>query len=102
MGVGFRDVVFLGVVVGGTGLMAAGSLRPSASSPAQPSQPLVVRSDDRRTIVDAVDTSFRDRSSGRGDASSRREQPRHLSWPPRRLPLVLGGRGALAGRDSPL
>ena len=36
MGVGFRDVVFLAVVLGGTGIMGAGLLRPSGSPPAQP------------------------------------------------------------------
>ena len=29
MGVGYRDVVFLAVVLGGTGIMGAGLLRPS-------------------------------------------------------------------------
>ncbi len=60
MGVGYRDVVFLVVVLGGTGIMGAGLLRPSGSPPAQRSEPLAVRSD-LRTIVEAVDASFRDR-----------------------------------------
>ena len=60
MGVGYRDVVFLAVVLGGTGIMGAGLLRPSEAPTAQPSKPLAVRSD-VRTIVAAVDASFRDR-----------------------------------------
>ena len=60
MGVGFRDVVFLAVVLGGAGIMGAGLLRPSESPPAQPSKPLAVRSD-LQSIVAAVNTSFRDR-----------------------------------------
>ncbi len=60
MGVGFRDVVFLAVVLGGAGIMGAGLLRPSESPPAQPTKPLAVRSD-LQSIVAAVNTSFRDR-----------------------------------------
>jgi hypothetical protein len=60
MGVGFRDVVFLAVVLGGTGIMGAGLLRSPGSPSAQTSKPLVVRSE-IRTIAAAVDASFRDR-----------------------------------------
>jgi Protein of unknown function (DUF1549)/Protein of unknown function (DUF1553) len=60
MGVGYRDVLFLAVVLGGTGIMGAGLFRPSGSRSAQPSKPLAVRSD-LKTIVAAVDASFRDR-----------------------------------------
>ena len=56
----FGISLFLAVVLGGTGIMGAGLLRPSGSPPAQPSKPLAVRSD-LRTIVAAVDASFRDR-----------------------------------------
>ena len=59
MHVGSRDVVFLVAVVGGTGIMGAGLLRSSGSPSAEPSKPLAVRSD-LRTIVEAVDRSFRE------------------------------------------
>jgi hypothetical protein len=60
MGVGVRDVLFLGVVLGATGIMGAGLLRPARSRPAQPSKPTSVIAD-LHTIVAAVDASFRDR-----------------------------------------
>jgi Protein of unknown function (DUF1549)/Protein of unknown function (DUF1553) len=59
MHIGSRDVVFLAVVLGGTGIMGAGLLRSSESPSAQPPKALAVRSD-LRTIVDVVDRSFRD------------------------------------------
>jgi hypothetical protein len=60
MGVGFRDVLFLAVVLGGTGIMGAGLLRTTAAPPAQPSTKLAVKSDSRKA-VDDVDAVFRDR-----------------------------------------
>jgi hypothetical protein len=62
MGVGFRDVLFLAVVVGATGLMGAGLLRTTDSRQAQPPRALVVKSD-VPTIIKVVDATFRDRWS---------------------------------------
>jgi Protein of unknown function (DUF1549)/Protein of unknown function (DUF1553) len=60
MGVGFRDALFLAVVVGGTAIMGAGLLRPSGSPATQPPKPLTLKSD-LQTIVKQVDASFRRR-----------------------------------------
>ena len=60
MSVGYRDVLFLAVVLGGTGIMGASLFRASGPKSAQPSNPLAVRSD-HKSIVAAVDASFRDR-----------------------------------------
>ncbi len=60
MHVGSRDVVFLAVVLGGTGIMGAGLLRSSGSPSTQPLKSLAVRSE-LRTIVEEVDRSFRER-----------------------------------------
>ena len=57
MGVGLRDVLFLAVVLGGTGLMGAGLLRPSRSTPPHPANPPTVRSDSQ-SIVPRVDALF--------------------------------------------
>jgi hypothetical protein len=58
MRVGFRDLLFLGVVLGGTGITAAGLLRPSGSTPAQPLKPAKV-APALAEVVDAVNASFR-------------------------------------------
>ena len=49
MDVGYRDVLFLAVVLGGTGIMGAGLLRSSGSPSAQPRNSLAVRSDSERS-----------------------------------------------------
>jgi len=59
MGLGLRDVLFLSVILAGTGIMGAGLLRPAASRPAQKSQPGAVKSGLQK-IVEAVDASFSD------------------------------------------
>ena len=63
MHVGSRDVVFLTVVLGGTGIMGAGLLRSSGPPSAQKQKSLAVRSD-LQTTADAVDRAFRDRWTG--------------------------------------
>jgi hypothetical protein len=55
-----RDVLFLGVVLGGTGIMGAGLVRQSAAPPPQPANPAMVKPD-LGTIVSEVNSSFRDR-----------------------------------------
>jgi hypothetical protein len=62
MRAGVRDVVFLAVVLGVTGLMGAGLVRSSTSPSAQPRARSAVRLD-LQTTVDAVDVSFRTRWS---------------------------------------
>jgi hypothetical protein len=60
MGLGRRDVLFLAVVLGGTGIMGAGLVRSTGTPSSQTPKPLAVRSE-LRTIVDEVGRSFRDR-----------------------------------------
>ena len=60
MGLGRRDVVFLAVVLGGTGIMGAGLVHSTGTPSSQTPKPLAVRSD-LRTIVEDVDRSFGDR-----------------------------------------
>lgn len=63
MHVGSRDVVFLAVVLGGTGIMGAGLVHSSGSPSAHAPKPLAVRSE-LQTTVDALDRAFRDRWAG--------------------------------------
>ena len=75
MGLGMRDLLFLGVVLGGAGIMGAGLLRTSGSTPAQASGTAAVKPD-LGPIVSAVDASFRRRWSERGWPGHRRR----TSW----------------------
>ena len=98
MRAGVRDVVFLAVIVGATGIMGAGLVHSSGSPSAQPPKPLAVRSDPR-TIVETVDGSFRARwvsrksRSGRSGVRTGRDAPAG----PGALRL-----GPVARRDPPL
>jgi hypothetical protein len=60
MKVGLRDIVFLGIALGGVGTLAAGLLRPLERVAAPPSRPTVPRAD-LGPIVAQVDDGFRRR-----------------------------------------
>jgi hypothetical protein len=65
MGVRMRDVLFLGVVLGGVVITGAGLLRPSKAISTQPSGPASLKAD-VRPIAAALDATFRGRwSEGR-------------------------------------
>jgi len=87
MGVGVRDLLFLGVVGGGVATMGAGLVRTSVSTPAQPSGAAALRPD-LGPIVSAVDASFRRSWLERGLAPA---PPAGDLAVMRRLSLVLAG-----------
>jgi hypothetical protein len=65
MRVGWRDIVILGVALGGVGSLAAGLLRPLARASAQPSRPMVPTAG-LGPIVARVDGIFRSRWAEQG------------------------------------
>jgi len=87
MGVGMRDLLFLGVVLGGAGLIGAGLLRTSGSTAAQASGTASVKLD-LGSIVSALDASFHRRWSERGLARAPAADELTVM---RRLSLVLCG-----------
>ena len=59
---GMRDLLFLGVVLGGAGVLGAGLFRPPGSAPSRPSKGAESRRlarDEFRPVVAEVDASFR-------------------------------------------
>jgi len=87
MGLGMRDLLFLGVVLGGAGIMGAGLLRTSASTQAQVSGTASV-TPDLGPIVSTVDESFRRPWCERGFARAPAADELTVM---RRLSLVLCG-----------
>ena len=99
MGVGFRDVVFLARGRGGTGIMGAGLLRPSASRPAQPSKPPAVRSEtcERSSTRWTLRFAIAGPSKSSSPAAPAPELAVDATAGPGALRL-----GPVAGRDPPL
>jgi hypothetical protein len=87
---GVRDLLFVGVVLGGAGTLCAGLLRPAAS--AKPSKPVppqaATKADDILSIVSAVDVTLRRQWEERGFSPARAAPELAMM---RRLSLALTG-----------
>ncbi len=76
MGVGMRDVLFLGVVLGGVVFTGAGLLRPSKSVSSPVTETKALKAD-LRPIAAGLDAAFR----GRWTESQIQPAARRPSWP---------------------